>query len=106
VREGLERRREDLLYQVLYRLEVSDRVEVGDEEIRRFYDDKREMFGDTGFEEAADGIRQRLLPEKRRERLKEYTAELREGAEIEIYEEVLDRVSRQGGDRPPRTPQT
>jgi len=92
VRGPLADRRRNLLYQALYRQAITDRIEVTDDEVRRFYEEHRDSYPGQDAAQAAPAIRFRLYAERRDRRYAEFRDELRAGARIEIIEAARARV--------------
>ncbi len=94
VRAELEEKRRQLLYEALFRQEISDRVDVTEPEIRSYYETHRENYLGSGLDAVAATIRYRLQAERRDSLAAAYRAELRSRARVEINEAALARVAR------------
>lgn len=92
VKKQLERRRKDLLYQALYKKEITDRVAVSDDEVRSYYEQHRDNYPDVDLEGARSVISQRLFTERRDRRAEEFTRALRSQATIAIDAAALAAV--------------
>ncbi|MFW6237778.1 MAG: SurA N-terminal domain-containing protein, partial [Halanaerobiales bacterium] len=73
--------------------QVQEDVEVSEEEIKNEYEAQHQNTGDDEespeFEEVRKDIEEQLLQEKKNEQVEEWISELKEEAEIEIYDPVL-----------------
>jgi hypothetical protein len=94
VRAQLEDRRRKLLYQELYRREVTDRVTVTDAEVQDTFAARRDRYAGNDLGAVAPLIRNDLLAARRAERYNEYLAELRERARITVDEKRLYRAAK------------
>ncbi len=94
VTRAIERKRADLLYEALYKQEISDRIQVTDQEVFDYWRTNRDKFPDPDSNAVVSLIRNRLLAERRDSRLQEYLAELRGQANIKVNERLLANVRR------------
>ncbi|OYD16455.1 hypothetical protein CH330_02755 [candidate division WOR-3 bacterium JGI_Cruoil_03_51_56] len=94
VQKKLAQKHSDLLYEALYKKEITDKVTVSDKAVRNYYEQNRSKYVNSKFEAVSSMIRHRLLAERRDKRLKEYTAGLRSKANITIDEVALRSVAR------------
>ena len=95
VREQLARKRDDLLYQALFKKEVSDSLSVTDGDVFAYWHQNRDKFPNPDSLAAAGMIRNRLLAERRQVRLQQYADRLRAAAKISINEKLLAAVKRE-----------
>jgi parvulin-like peptidyl-prolyl isomerase len=58
--------------------------EISDEELREYYEENKNFFGDLEFEEVKDSLRDQMLSQKLQEHEAKLIEELRDNAEIEI----------------------
>lgn len=95
VSRKLARKHDDLLYQALFRKEVSEVMPVTDADVFAYWRLNRDKFPSADSNAAAGMIRNRLTGERRTSRLKEYTDELRRDAKVSINEKLLATVKRE-----------
>lgn len=98
VQAGLARQRDNLLYETLYRREITDRLTVSDDEIADYHRQNRDRLVEADLERARAYIRNVLLAQKKQARFGTFVAELRARATISIDRPQLDAVTR---DAPP-----
>lgn len=92
VKEQLERLRRKLLYDTLFNRLVVEQAVVTDSECFAYYQNHRERYPKEEYTAVAPLIRNHLLLERQKMRLKEILTELRSRAKITINQKVLKRV--------------
>lgn len=92
VRAALQRQRADLLYQELYRREVSERVNVTDADVAAYHAENRDNFVDADPAAVSGMIRYRLQAAQRDSLYRDLIARLRSAADISIDERLLRRA--------------
>ncbi len=97
VQKKLADNRRGLLYQELFRREVTDVTEVTDEEIRGYYEGHQENYVSSDFAEVAQLIRNRLFVSRRDSLSAEYRKQLRANADVKIDETILRSIKRDRG---------
>ncbi len=85
-------KREDVLYNALYKKEITDKLVVTDSEVAAYYQRNRENFTSPDFNQVAGTIRSRLLTEARDARFQQYLAELKAKSKIAINQAALAAV--------------
>ncbi len=93
IQRRLKAKREDVLYQALFKKEITDKLVVSDADVANYFQQNRQNFTTQDSNRVAGLIRGRLLSERRDARFKQYTAELRAGAKIRINEAALKGVT-------------
>lgn len=81
-----------LLSQKLHREEVFLKPTVNDEEIASYYKEHKKDYPDKTLEDVETTIRNRLLFQKRKERLEEFTDELRAKYKVEVDRTLLSQI--------------
>jgi len=102
--QQLARRRDDILYQALFKKEISDKLNATDADISAYWHENRDKFPNRDSTAAAGMIRSRLLNEQRQVRLQEYQSELRSKARIHVNEKLLATVRREPPKPQPQKP--
>jgi parvulin-like peptidyl-prolyl isomerase len=100
VAKQVQRKREDLLYEALYKQEIADKLAVTDEQVLEYWQANRDKFPDPDPKAAMGMLRNRLQTERRAAAAQAYTARLREGAKITVNQPVLATVRREGPAKP------
>jgi hypothetical protein len=95
IRDSLAERRRNLLYEALYRQEVTGKAEATEAELLSYYEEHKSSFPTADFEMVRRLVRSRMLQELRDTRRREYVAGLRERARIDIDEEVLANIAQE-----------
>jgi parvulin-like peptidyl-prolyl isomerase len=93
--QQLARRRDDVLYQALFKKEISDKLNVTDPDVLAYWHENRDKFPSPDSTAAAGMIRNRLLTGQREARLQEYLTGLRSKARIHVNEKLLATVRRE-----------
>jgi len=89
VREQVEEKRRNLLYEALFKKEILDKVAVGDDEVRAYFEQNRGNYPGGDLGSVASLIRNRLFEARRDSLFPLYRAGLRAGARIRVDEAVL-----------------
>jgi hypothetical protein len=103
VRRALESRRDEVLYQALYKQEISDKAIVTDADAMDHFRANRQNFATQDSSRVMGMIHHRLGGQRRDERFREYSAELKAKARIAINQAVLKSVKKDT--RPAKKPQ-
>ncbi len=88
-------RREAVLYNALFKKEISDAVAVSDADVMDYFREHRNDFTSPDSSQVASMIRNRLLNDRRDERLQEYLAGLKAKAKITINQAALAAVKKE-----------
>lgn len=92
VREELASTHRRLLYELLYRREVADRVSVDSSAVAEYYAAHRERYPGGLTSDVESLIAGQLREERQRARMMEFSAELRARAKVSVNEKALGRV--------------
>ncbi len=84
IQERLAQKRRDLLYETLFKQEITDKVAVSEQEIQEYFEQNRGNYPTSDLKTVASLIRRRVSARKRDERLEEYKAGLWAKASISI----------------------
>jgi peptidyl-prolyl cis-trans isomerase C len=105
LRMGLERapdivrqlaaKREDVLYNTLFKKEITDKLVVTDADVMDYFQQHRQNFTSPDSNQVAGMIRSRLLTERRDARMQEYLAGLKAKAKITINQAALAAVEKE-----------
>jgi peptidyl-prolyl cis-trans isomerase C len=105
LRMGLERapdivrqlaaKREDVLYNTLFKKEITDKLVVTDADVMDYFQQHRQNFTSPDSNQVAGMIRSRLLTERRDARMQEYLAGLKAKAKITINQAALAAVKKE-----------
>lgn len=90
--EDLAQLMDGLLFQKLYREDVFLRLTVSDEEVASYYEEHKKDYPNKTLEDVKASIRNRLLSEKRRRQLGEYTNRLRAKYKVEVDKTLLAQI--------------
>jgi peptidyl-prolyl cis-trans isomerase C len=88
-------RREEVLYNVLFKQEITDKLVVSDADVMDYFQQHRQNFTTADASQVAGMIRSRLLNERRDARMREYVAELKAKAKITINQVALAAVKKE-----------
>jgi parvulin-like peptidyl-prolyl isomerase len=94
IRKQLARRHDDLLYQELFKKEVSQASSVTDADVAAYYQQNKANFTDTSYARVSAMIRSRLQRERGDARFKEFADGLRAKAKISVNQALLRKVKR------------
>jgi len=99
--EALGGSKEELLINLLLRREVVEKVNVTDEEMKRFFEENRMQFPmNTSFEKVKESLRASLLEQKQYQALEEYISGLKEEANIARNRTWVDAQKKLTADNP------
>ncbi|MBN2464605.1 SurA N-terminal domain-containing protein [candidate division WOR-3 bacterium] len=87
--------REKVLYNALFKKEISDQLVVTDDDVMDYFRQHRDDFPSPDSNRVAGMIRSRLLTERRDARMQEYLAGLKAKAKIEINQAALAAVKKE-----------
>jgi len=82
-------KREDVLYNALFKKEITDKLVVTDADVMSYFQEHRQNFTSPDSTRVAGMIRSRLLTERRDARMQEYLAGLKAKAKITINQAAL-----------------
>ena len=88
-------KREDVLYKVLFKKEVTDKLLVTDADVMDYFRQNRQNFTSPDSNQFMGMIRSRLLTERRDARMQEYLAGLKAKAKITINQAALAAVKKE-----------
>ena len=88
-------KREDVLYNTLFKKEITDKLVVTDADVMDYFQQHRQNFTSPDSNQVAGMIRSRLLTERRDARMQEYLAGLKARAKITINQAALAAVKKE-----------
>ena len=88
-------KREDVLYSVLFKQEITDKLTVTDADVTDYFQQHRQNFTSPDSNQVAGMIRSRLLTDRRDARMQEYVAGLKAKAKITINQAALAAVKKE-----------
>jgi thiol-disulfide isomerase/thioredoxin len=85
--------------QALFENNTKD-VAVSENEARFFYEANKEMFGETPFDQVAEGIRHYMLQDKKQQAVEDYLDGLSDSAKLRVNEQWVEEQSLIAADNP------
>jgi|GEM_PF-547884 len=92
VQEKLDAKRDDLLYEALFKREVMDKVNVGDDEIRAYFEQNKGNFPGGDLSSVTGLIRNRIFEARRDSLAGAFRERMRAGAEVKVNAAALKTI--------------